>query len=501
MRILIDTNILIHLEDNKVIDQKFSKFYNFALANDCKIFYHPQAIPKDINRDKNAERKSIILSKLQKYQKYENPVPPTSEFLSQLTNNRINDQIDNLQLFQIYRNLVDIFVTQDLGIHTKAVTLGINDKVLDIEKALELFAEKYTIIIPSHPILKEHSVRELEKDFDTPFFDSLKQDYDPERFKNWLQKCIINNRKCYSLKVDNELIALLIYNIEKTEEHQIPSIYEKALKICTLKVSDNAFGLKLGELFLNKMFEYCINQKINYLYLTVYERQEHLISLLELFGFEKDIFTNKQGLSEIRMIKCLDKSKIEKTENHISLHPFYYDNEAVNKYVIPIQPKFYETLFKDGKLREPTLFDDTEDSLNEIQGNTIVKAYISNARIKSIKQGDIVLFYSSQTNKVIEPIGILETVEQVTDFDVLWNIVRKKTVYQQEELQQWLEEKKKLHVITFRLVTYLKKKINLTEIQTLDSYGNKFQTITKLQETDYQKLKKNGYFDKCYIIN
>lgn len=501
MKILVDTNILIHLEDNKIVDETFSKFYNFAISNNCHILYHPDAVSKDILRDKNNERKNIILSKLEKYQKLNNPATPDSSFQAQLKNNCINDQCDNEQLFQIYRDFVDLFVTQDIGIHNKAKRLGLSNKVMNICEALEFLKNLFTIVIPTHPILKEHSIRELEPEFKQPFFDSLREDYNPELFDKWLLKCVIDDRKCYSVRVESNLIALLIYKIENVNEHQIPNHYEDILKICTLKVTNSAFGLKLGELFINKMFEYCINQRINYVYLTVYEKQEHLKRLLKKFGFQEERFINRQGLEELRLLKCLDKSKFILKENTMLIHPYYFDGKEINKYVVPIRPEFYGTLFKDGKLRCPTLFDDDADSLNEIQGNTIIKAYISNTRITSLGVGDLLLFYSSRTDKVIEPIGILESAKRVDDFEELWRIVQKKTVFSPDKLHEWLLEKKSLHVITFRLITYLKKKIQYRNIQQLDSFKNKLQSITKLKESDYQKLKKDGYFDERYIIN
>ena len=249
------------------------------------------------------------------------------------------------------------------------------------------------------------------------------------------------------------------------------------------------------------MFEYCINQKINFLYLTVYEKQLHLINLLEMFGFYKNEFTNKQGLNEIKMIKCLNKNSINTFENTIINHPFYIDNETISKFVIPIRPEFYEKLFKDGKLREPNLFDNTLDSINEIQGNTIIKAYISNSKIKNLEKGDLLFFYSSKTNQEIEPVGILESIQIVKDFEELWKLVGKKTVFSQQDLLKKLESKKELNVIIFRLITYSKKKVNLSKIKEIKSFKNKIQTITKLSETDYQKLKNEGYFDKRYIID
>jgi predicted RNA-binding protein with PUA-like domain len=317
----------------------------------------------------------------------------------------------------------------------------------------------------------------------------------------WLGKCVRENRKCYSLIVEDDLQAILIYNIEKIADHKLKNVFENALKICTLKVADTAFGIKLGELFLNKMFEYCINQKLNYLYLTVYEKQEHLIILLETFGFYKETFINNQGLPEIRMIKCLNKELISEKENTIRNHPFYIDDENISKFAIPIRPQYYSNLFKDGKLRPATLFDNSPESINEIQGNTIIKAYISNSKIRSLKKGDLLFFYSSQINQSIEPVGILESIKIVKDFAELSKIVSKKTVFSQKELLNMLNEKGELHVITFRLITYLNKKINLKKIKQIASFKNKIQTITKISEADYQLLKNEEYFDERYIIN
>lgn len=501
MKILIDTNILIGLEDNRIITETFAKFYRIAITNNCEILYHPKAIPVDVNRDKNKERKEIIISKLYKYQILQDFAIPTLEFMSNLKNNKINDEIDNKQLFQLKKGFVDILVTQDNGIHKNASKINLTKKVLKIEQALKLLEQQFTFKIPSHPILQEHSIREIESKFESSFFDSLRDDYGKTEFNEWLQKCVFKNRKCYSLIVNDNLQAILIYNIEEIKDHQLPNIYEKTLKICTLKVDDTAFGIKLGELFLNKMFELCINSQIKYLYLTVYEKQEHLIRLLEKFGFYRNLFKNNQGLTEIQMIKCLDKNKINISKNEIASHPFYLNNSNVKKYVIPIQPDFYSTLFKDGKLRPPTLFDKSPGSLNEIQGNTIIKAYISNSKNKKPKKGDLLFFYSSKVNQSIEPFGVLESIQIVTDFDELWRIVDKKTVFSDTQLKEWLEEKGKLHVITFRLIAYLQKNINLVKIKEIDSFKNKIQTITELKETDYIKLYNEGHFDKRYIIN
>jgi predicted nucleic acid-binding protein len=65
MRILIDTNILIHLENNQVISDVFAKFYQLAILNKCDLYYHPFCL-KDVKKDKDSERQQITISKLRK---------------------------------------------------------------------------------------------------------------------------------------------------------------------------------------------------------------------------------------------------------------------------------------------------------------------------------------------------------------------------------------------------------------------------------------------------
>ena len=83
MRILVDTNILIHLEDNNVLDTEFSSFYNLAISNKCDVYYH-KACLEDIAKDKNQKRKEIIYSKLAKYSILENPAQLDTQFSTQV---------------------------------------------------------------------------------------------------------------------------------------------------------------------------------------------------------------------------------------------------------------------------------------------------------------------------------------------------------------------------------------------------------------------------------
>jgi len=498
VKILIDTNIIIQLEDNKVIDKNFAEFYQFAITNKCEVYYHPACV-KDIKRDKDANRQEITLSKFSKYAQFPDPATPTKEFIEKVGQKKENDEIDNLQLFQIVKEYADLFITEDNGIIAKANGLGLNKSVLKIEDGLTRLKDQFDLIVPQHPCLTECSVREIESELNDPFFDSLRSSY--SGFNDWFLTCAKENRKCYLLKVNNKISAILLYNQEKAEKHNLPNIHEDVLKMCTLKVDETVFGYRLGELFLQKVFALCIERKLNYLYLTVFKHHVHLIKLLESFGFKQDEFKNKDGEQELRMIKSLIKKEYQLNPQAIASHPFYNDGEGVNKFVIPIQHQFYSTLFKDGAFRQPSIFDGTEFGLNEIEGNTISKAYLCKSKRVSMKAGDLLFFYASGKYKTIEPVGILDKVVYTKDLEEITQLVKRKTVYSNKQLTDMVLGKNPVTVLIFRLLYYLKTPIKYEGVIQLESHSNKFQTITTLSESDYINLKSKQHFDERYIIN
>lgn len=493
MRFLIDTNILIHLEDNKIVQSAFSKFYKLAIENQCKILYHPIVL-NDLENDKDLERKKIIVSKLAKYSVFESPENPTNEFIQLVGENKSNDKMDNAQLFQVYKRYVEYLITEDLGIKKKANKVLIKEKVLNIQDGLKFLEETFSFIIPSHPILKEGLVREILKYKNDLFFNSLKADY--PNFSNWLDKCAEKDRRAFYLLINNSISAVLIYNKEAPKDHKLPNIHTDVLKICTFKVSENTFGYKIGELFLGKIFLLAIEMKADYVYLTVFPKHKQLIELLRDFGFSLNRFESEEYymIRDIRKPFRIDDS----LKNHISTHPYYFDFPRIKKFIIPIEEQFYSTLFKDAIERVPTLFD---SSIQEIQGNTIRKAYICKSHVK-LEQGDLVLFYVSKTLMKISTICIVDSYHRVNNFDELKMLVRKRTVYSDKILEEMLNESKGvLTVILFRLVFYMKQPILYKELKELESCKNNLITITNLSESDYRLLKNKGHFDERFIVD
>src|SRR3990172_1306499 len=161
MRILIDTNVLIELEDNKVIGAEYSELIKL-ISPKHRILIHPASMA-DIEHDKNEKRKAITKSKLGKYQILESPPVPDSSFLSIVGEEvKVTDHIDNHILYSLYRNCVELLVTEDQAIHRKAIKLGLQDRVFTVSQAREQFLKLYSRYTPFHPRVEKLPVYNLD---------------------------------------------------------------------------------------------------------------------------------------------------------------------------------------------------------------------------------------------------------------------------------------------------------------------------------------------------
>ena len=184
MNILLDTNIIIPLEDtSKLLKTSFAELRRLSAEQHHCLYIHPIQV-QDINRDKNNERRSIVLSRLNQYSQIENPPILSSQDCKELslTQSNENDKVDNNLLFALYRGAVNVLVTNDKGIHKKALILGIQDRVYRLEQFL-LLLHRYvdTTHSLSYTGVKELYLYEINKR--QPFFNSLRQSY--SGFDTW----------------------------------------------------------------------------------------------------------------------------------------------------------------------------------------------------------------------------------------------------------------------------------------------------------------------------
>jgi len=497
-KILIDTNILIFREDFREIPKEVQDLLKLLNRLGCRIVIHPYS-KDEIKRDKNKERRKIMLSKIETYQSVKDPPLPDGDkkFVQKVgKSSKINDYIDNCLLYCIYRDVVDFLITQDEDIHKKAVRLGVQERVLRVEEAVEYFKKKINIQVPQPPQLKEEFCYNL--DINDPFFDSLKSQY-PD-FLNWWKKICKEGRKAWVYYLNNKIKAILILKPEEEAIYANPPLpKKKRLKICTLKVDPPARGYKLGELFIKIATHTALQYKAEEIYLTHFvEKNDFLVSLLEEFNFHE--VSEKPNGEKIFLKPLIPKSIPEGAEREIfeKYYPLFYDGEKVNKFIIPIQSRWFKRLFPEYTYPQPFLVTGSGELL--VEGNTIKKVYLSHAKLKDINKGDIVLFYRSQDIKGITSLGVVERVHVEQDYRKIVQITGKRTVYSEEEIRKFTE-KKPVTVIFFWWHLHFENPVKFKKLKKEGILNFPPLKIMKISHEDYLKIKEWGNIDERFDLH
>lgn len=491
MKFLIDTNIVIPLEpasksDLEINTEIATKFIQLCSKSKNQPYIHPE-IRIDIGKDKDKDRKELRTALIQKYSVLESP--PSPAFLDSAviapSQEGTNDWVDNCLLAALQGDLVDFLVSEDAGIHKKAKLLGLGSRTLLLNEAVELLQDLFEKTPPSHPIVDSEFVYQINTN--DPIFDSLRGDYDGEKFDQWLSKCKKEHRRAYVVRSPaGELAGILIWKPETS----LPSGQKgKVLKICTFKVSDSHSGNRIGELLLKPLFEHIEEQKFQYTYFTAYPKQTQLITFANDFGFFE--IENKESSKELALCKKFEYTKedqevMDSLDFHIQFGPRITTFKNNRSFVVPIKPEYHQTLFPE--------IGPTQTSIVPLQlkpcGNAIRKAYICHASTKKISPGDNLLFYRSRDISSITCIGIVEDIIRSQDASELAMYVGKRTVYPYDELVEMCNVNETLAIL-FRMVKPIIPHIHLRTLRKNGIVKAQPQSISELNDTAILWLRRH----------
>lgn len=379
-KILLDTNMMIYLLDDHILDEKISKLTKLLYDSDKYIIaVHPNTII-EARKIKDENKKDIFISKLGVYKIIDNPPRATEDFNKQLGYKNENDLIDNEMLYTVVRNCVSYFITNDKRLLKKAELLGLNERVLSIDDAINKFKQEEKVIVETPVFIKKEFLYNM--DLNDDFFTTLRLDY--KGFDTWFIKKQRNEEMAYvTLTTDNKVTSFLMLKEEdETEDYSAfekPFTPAKRIKVSTFKVSDT--GKKIGECFIKIMVNEAMQKNIEEIYVTTFEKQESLIYLLKQYGF--DLFTHKNTLKSDGTIER--EAIYVKSLKDKSQYPYIQiKNQGI--FVFPVIPKYHKLLFEDAEGSYQISIDDTQGK--NTSANAIKKAFISNAKIKKIKPGD-----------------------------------------------------------------------------------------------------------------
>jgi len=470
MRVLLDTNIIIHREASKGINPDIGTLFSWFDKLHYTKCIHPLTI-EEIERNKDKGTVETFTIKLDNYHRLKSEAP-LNEIVSNICSSidiTPNDFNDTKLLNEVFCDRVSILISEDKKIHTKAEKLGIAEKVYTIESFLEW-------VTVENPELADYKVLSVKKELfgniklNDSFFDSFREDY--VGFDKWF------NRKsdeiayvCYN---GNKISAFLFVKVEGENENysNITPILpqKKRLKIGTFKVVSN--GFRLGERFLKIVFDNARINKVTEIYVTIFDKrpeQQRLIKLLEEWGFVS--YGTKSSTSGDEKVYIRDFS-IHSDPKHPKL-TFPWLSRSNKVFIVPIYPEYHTELFPDSILKTESPTDFIE---NEPYRNAISKVYISHSYERNLTSGDIILFYrTGETfpkiySSVITTIGIVENaIDHIADENELISICRKKTVLNEVELKKFWNRypMNKPFVVNFLYAFSFKKRPNLKQLNEL----------------------------------
>ena len=504
MKVLLDTNIIIHREASKISKQDIGQLFNWLDRLKYSKYIHPLTV-EELNRNQDEKTVETMNIKIESYNKIKNIAVlgnKIKEVSSQI--DTVGNDINDTQILnEVFEERVDILITEDKKIHTKAKALGISEKVFKIQTFLEKVTSENPELV-NYEVLAVKKVDFAEVNIKDSFFDSFREDY--SEFDKWFNKKA--DDLCYVCHSDNSLTAFLFIKVEGIDEpySEITPTFskKKRLKIGTLKVTSN--GYKIGERFLKTIFDNANQYKVDEIYVTIFNKrqeQEQLIDMLEEWGFEyHGIKTTINGDEKVYTRAFGKNLPINILKPKLTF-PFF--SRETEKYIIKIEPQYHTELFPDSiNTRE----DKSKYTENEPHRNRISKVYISHSFDRNLKSGDIILVYRmgddgtiKKYSSTITTICIVENViKNFRNFDEFFSVCNRKTMISKEDLEnKWWNKnpKNRPFVVNFlfahSLPTPKPTLDDLNRIGVIPDIMNMPRGFIKINNEQFNNLVKFAY--------
>lgn len=339
---------------------------------------------------------------------------------------------------------------------------------------------------------------------DDKFFDSLKADY--EEFPAWLKKKAEVGESAYVLYDDSHNIEGFMYLKEDDDAQDISPLLPNGrhLKIGTFKFESK--GTLRGQRFLKKAFDHAIASKSDDIYVTVFEKHEHLIKLFQAYGFYKH--GEKKTVNGREYVYA--RSMKEVNGDVLLDYPLVLTGQG-RKFLLAIYPEFHTRLFPDSKLitESPDLLQDVSHA------NSIHKIYICGMRsVVGMKRGDIIVIYRTGDGQgrayyraVASSICVVENVRHMDDFPDVESFIKycsKFSVFSEEELRGYYSKRTFPYVVRFTYNLALPKRPNrATLIDQVGLNGTRGFRWSHFELSDEQffKILELGKIDESFIVN
>ncbi|HKW16023.1 MAG TPA: PIN domain-containing protein [Terriglobales bacterium] len=504
MRALLDTNVVIHREAATVVRRDIGELFYWLDKLKYQKCLHPLTLD-EIGKHRDKRVRTTFEAKLQSYHVLKTIALIAPEVQACGAADRtVNDRNDTALVNELHAGRVDLIISEDRGLHAKAIALNLSDRTFTIDSFLEKVAAENPDLV-DYKVLSVRRAHFGDVDLRSAFFDSFRADYGGPAIDSWFNKKA--DETAYVCYEGESLIAFLYLKVEDQGENysDIKPSFKAArrLKIGTFKVVSN--GYKLGERFLKIAFDNAIRQKVEEIYVTVFPRtidQQRLIGLLQDFGFNE--YGKKINVYGEENVYSRDmRPRFNVGDPKLT---FPYISRSARAFIVPIRPQYHTTLLPDSILRTESPNDFVEQ---EPHRNAIRKVYVSRSYFRSLHRGDTIVFYRTggYYKSVVTTLGIVDGVYvRIMNEEHFISLCRKRSVFSDEELrEQWKDNKTSRPFIVGFLYAYsfpkrptLKELIDNGIIQDIESAPRGFEQINQDQ---FSKILRLSETDQRLIVD
>lgn len=333
-----------------------------------------------------------------------------------------------------------------------------------------------------------------------PFFDSLKTAY--KEFPDWFAKKA--EAPVYVSEKDDGSLQGFLYlkredGVVTDVEPNLPAA--KRLKVGTLKIV--AHGTKLGERFVKKIFDKAIAEDVDEIYVTVFEEHAGLIRLFKRYGFQQHSTKTTDNGTELVFVRSLENPVGDTRRDYPLIH-----TADRNFYLLAIYPEYHTDLFPDSILNN-----EHADIVQDLSHtNTIHKVYVCSMNVGRVRPGDVLVMYRTSDKQgpayyrsVATSVCVVEEVRSRGDFrsaSEFVNYARPHSVFSREQLREWYESGKRLHVIRMTYNAAFRRRTTRGKlIEEVGLSDTARWDILPLTQTQFDRIMELGEINENLIID
>lgn len=352
-------------------------------------------------------------------------------------------------------------------------------------------------------------------DLDDPFFDSLKADYpgtsNSTGFVKWFHDKAADGRTALVFDDDQGVGAFVCIKNEAEpiplQNGSLPKV--NRLKISTIRIAERYRGQRLGEGAIGLVLWKWQALGWDEVYVTVFDKQDVLISQLKKFGFVKAGY-NPDG----EAVYLRSRNNVDYSDPYKSF-PFINPNFQNAGYLL-INDFYHDTMFPYSELKN-TL--QSYVALNVRNG--LSKIYVGKQyTVPPYKVGEPILIYRIHNGAgqkrykscltsfciVTDVIAVKRSGKTLMEFDALMKRIGNKSVFDRDELQTKYNNETHMFVIEMLYYGYFGEGNNINNDWLAnngywsDSFGGIYPALIRLSPEQFKEILREGNIDVDNVI-